>query len=187
VRASDAADDGSIGIDPGVEIVQHARNLLASAACAALDPRRAYHLGKFQQAEDYMRRVRLGQTEHGSFVVTLLAPIPPALSAIEQRSLWPDLEKEPYERQVTRILAQALRSAHSAVVASNRGIGLTAFTDAVSQGVSANLCEAVASIIDQADGADLSVTWAKTRPAPMPGLRCCGAGAEKAATGDHCW
>src|SRR6266851_6042915 len=59
VRAPEADDDGSIGIDPGVEIVLHARNLLASAACAAFEPRPAYHLGKVQQAELYMRRVRL--------------------------------------------------------------------------------------------------------------------------------
>ena len=168
VRAADADDDGSIGIDPGVEIVQHARDLLSSAACAAFDPRPTYHLGKIQQAEDYMRRVKLGQTEHGSFIVTLLAPIPPALSALGQKTFWPDLEEEPYERQVTRVLAQALHSAHRAIVASNRGVGLSAFSEAVSAGVSANLCEAVASIISQADGADLSVTWAKTRPAPMP-------------------
>jgi hypothetical protein len=82
--------------------------------------------------------------------------------------LWPDLEQEPYERQVTRVLTQALHSAHKAVIDSNRGDGLSAFASAVSKGVSANLCEAVASIIDQAGGADVSVTWARTRPAPTP-------------------
>ena len=168
VRAPEADDDGSIGLDPGVELVQHARDLLASGACAALDPRRAYHLGKVQQAEEYMRRVKLGQTEHGSFVITLLAPIPPALSSPTQSSLWPHLEDEPYERQVTRVLAQALHSARDAVVASNRGEGMSAFANAVALGVSANLCEAVAAIIDQANGADISVTWAKTRPTPKP-------------------
>ncbi|MGO9847217.1 MAG: hypothetical protein ACLPKT_11600 [Methylocella sp.] len=168
VRAPEADDDGSIGIDPGVELVQHARDMLASAACAAFDPRRAYHLKKVQRAEDYMRHVRLGQTEHGSFVVTLLAPMPPALTLSPQASFWPNFDEEPYERQVTRILAQSLHSAHDAIVESNRGDGLSAFASAVPKGVSANLCEAVASIIDQANGADVSVTWTRTRPAPKP-------------------
>jgi hypothetical protein len=169
IGASEADDDGSIGIDPGVDIVQHARDLLASAACAAIDPRRAYHLGKMQQAEEYMRRVRLGQTEHGSFVVTLLAPIPPALSVSRQIPMWPHIEDEPFERKVTRFLAQALLAAREAVVESNRGDdGWSAFTNAVAQGVSANLCEAVASIAQKANGADVSVTWARTRPAPKP-------------------
>lgn len=168
VRAPEADDDGSIGVDYGVGLVQQARDLLASAACAAHEPRRAYHVGKVQQAEDYMRRVRLGQTEHGSFVVTLLVPVPPALSSVGQTSLWPELQEEPYERQVTRVLAQALHSAQQAIAASNRGDGLSAFTEAVQRGVSANLCEAVASIVDQADGAEVSVTWARTRPTPRP-------------------
>jgi hypothetical protein len=168
VRAPEAADDGSIGVDPGVELVQHARDLLASAACAAFEPRSSYHLGKVQKAEDFMRRVRLGQTEHGSFVITLLAPVPPSLAEPSQISMWPHLVQEPFERQVTRMLAQSLHSAREAIVESNRGGGLRAFVSAVSKGVSANLCEALASIIGRSDGADVSVTWARTRPAPVP-------------------
>jgi hypothetical protein len=166
VRAPEANDDGSIGIEPGVEIVQHARDVLASAACAAFETRRAYYLGKVQQAADYMRRVRLGQTEHGSFIVTLLAPIPPELVGVRQPILWPELDEEPYERKVTRMLADALHATRDAVIASNRGEGLDPFASAVPRGVSANLCEALASITDQAEGAVLSITWAKTRPAP---------------------
>lgn len=167
VRAASADEDGSIEVNLGVEIVQHARDLLESGACAAFEVRRAYHAGKIQQAQSYMRRVRLGQTEHGSFVVNLLAPMPPSLSDVAQKSFWPQMEEEPYERKVTRVLAQALHSAHGAVVASNRGDGLRAFSGVVSKGVSANLCEAVAAIVDQADGADISITWAKTRPTPV--------------------
>jgi hypothetical protein len=168
VRAPEADSDGSIAIDPGVELVQHARDMLASAACAAFDPRPAYHLGKVQQAEVYMRRVRLGQTEHGSFVITLLAPMPPVLGAPQQASLWPNLDHEPFERRVTRTLTQSLHSAQEAIVESNRGDGLKAFAGVVSKGVSANLCEALASIIDRSGGADASCTWARTRPTPIP-------------------
>lgn len=167
-RAPEAEDDGSIAVDAGRDIVEQARNLLASAACSAFEPRRAYHLGKVQQAEDYMRRVRLGQTEHGSFVITLLAPIPPALTSQKQISLWPALDQEPYERQVTRVLSQALHAAHAAILASNRGDGLSAFSEGVGLGVSANLCEAVAAIVEQTGRVDLSVTWARTRPTPTP-------------------
>jgi hypothetical protein len=167
VRAPDADDDGSIRIDNGVEIVQRSRDMLASGACAAIETRRAYRLGKMQVAQDYMRRVRLGQTEHGSFVVALLAPIPPALSLTAQIPFWPEFELEPYERQVTRVLSRSLHSAQAAIVASNRGDGANAFNEAISSGVSANLCEAIASIIDQTNSVEISVTWAKTRPAPI--------------------
>lgn len=41
-----------------------------------------------------------------------------------------------------------------------------AFERAVASGVNANLCEAVANFIDQSSGIDVSVSWARTRPAP---------------------
>lgn len=166
VRTTRAEEDGSVELNLGVELVQHARDLLAAAACAAHEPRRTYHVGKIEAANEYMRRVSLGQTERGSFVVTLLAPVPPALTQSAQASLWPVMDTEPFDRQVTRTLANALTSVREAMVASNRGDGLQAFEDAVAKGVSANLCEAVAQIVERGDGADLSVTWARTRPTP---------------------
>lgn len=42
----------------------------------------------------------------------------------------------------------------------------TAFEQAVASGVSANLCEAVASLIEQSNGLEVSLTWARTRPTP---------------------
>jgi hypothetical protein len=45
IRAPDADDDGSIIIDNGVEIVHRSRDMLAPGACAAIETRRAYHLG----------------------------------------------------------------------------------------------------------------------------------------------
>jgi len=172
IRATEAGDDGSIMIDPGVDLVANARNMLASAACAAADPRRAYYLGKMQQANSYIERVRLGQTEIGSFVVTLLAPVPPALVEDDRQSkLWPEMQNEPYERQVTRVLSNALIAAKDALADANRGLGSSGFDQAVRLGVSANLCEAVATISERGDGADISVAWAKSRPTPTPSSR----------------
>jgi hypothetical protein len=105
----------------------------------------------------------LGQTEQGSFVVTLLAPIPPQLQA-SQQGLFPSFEDEPFERQVTRRLAESLDALRGAVELAASGDGQGAFERAVADGVSANLCEAVAGLIAQSAGIDISVTWARTRP-----------------------
>jgi hypothetical protein len=170
VRAPDADDDGSVRIDAGVEIVSHARDLLLSAACSAYDPRPSYRAGGIKEAVEYMSRVRLGQTEQGSFVVALLAPVPPDLVAA-QPSLWPQLDDEPFDRLVTRRLVNGLSAARSAAEESVRGGGQAAFDEAVGHGVSANLCEALSSLIDRGEGLDVSVTWAKTRPTPEPRRR----------------
>ena len=67
------------------------------------------------------------------------------------------------ERRVTRRLVDALEASRSAAELALSG-DPGAFERAVATGVSANLCEAVANLIDQSDGIDVSVTWARTRP-----------------------
>ena len=77
-RSPHADDDGSIAVNDGVDLIAQARNMLAAAACSARSPQPSYHIWKIQMVNEYMERVRLGQTETGSFVVTLLAPVPPS-------------------------------------------------------------------------------------------------------------
>lgn len=166
VRAPQADEDGSVSLDAGVELVSQARDMLLSAACAATDPRAAYRAGKMKEASTYMDRVRLGQTEQGSFVVTLLAPVPPALSTNAQGAFWPVEGDEPFDRKVTRTLTKALQAARRAAEAAVRGEGMTAFRHAVPDGVNANLCDALATLIANGAGLDVSVTWARTRPTP---------------------
>ncbi len=166
VRAPRADDDGSVRIESGVDLVVHARDLLLAAACSAIDPRSTYRAGRMKDATEYLDRVRLGQTEHGSFVVTMLSPVPPTLESYDQLRFWPALPDDPFERQVTRQLVAGLEAAREAVSRANRGDGFAAFESAVSRGVSANLCEAAARLIERGDGLDVSVSWARTRPAP---------------------
>jgi hypothetical protein len=164
VRAFGGDDDGSVILDAGVEIVAQAREMLLAAACAARAPRSLYRAGANKEANEYMRRVKLGQTEHGSFIVTLLAPVPPLLQPQLDPS-WASLEDEPMERMVTRRLMCALEASRNAAERALSGDG-SAFENSVAAGVSANLCEAVAKMIEQSNGLDVSLTWARTRPAP---------------------
>ena len=112
-----------------------------------------------------MKQVRLGQTEHGSFVVTMMAPVPPLLQPMPDES-WARFSDEPHERQVTRRLVQALEASRDAAELAHSGAGAPAFERAVADGVSANLCEAVAKLIEQSSRLEVSVSWAKTRPVP---------------------
>jgi hypothetical protein len=168
VRVLSTETDGSVALDAGVRIVAQAREMLLAAACAARSPQPVYRSYANSEANDYMRRVRLGQTEHGSFVVTLLAPVPPLLelaSSPTPASTWASLDDEPLERMVTRRLMGALAASRHAAEMALSG-DAAAFENAVAAGVSANLCEAVAGLIEQSDGLDVSLTWARTRPTP---------------------
>jgi hypothetical protein len=165
VRSFGGDDDGSVLIDAGVEMVSQAREILLAAACAARSPQPLYRARANREASDYMRRVKLGQTEHGSFVVTLLAPVPPQLEPHLYPG-WVGFDEEPFERQVTRRLVTALDASRDAVELAASGEGAKAFDKAVEAGVSANLCEALSILIEQSSGLDISLTWARTRPTP---------------------
>lgn len=164
VRAFGDEDDGSVPLDSGVKLVAQARDMLLAAACAARAPQPVYRAGANKEAIEYMQRVKLGQTEHGSFVVTLLAPVPPLLQP-QLDPAWVSLDDEPMERIVTRRLMDALEASRTASEMALSG-DPAAFENAVSSGVSANLCEAVAGLIEQSNGLDIGITWARTRPVP---------------------
>jgi hypothetical protein len=96
LRLVDAGLTGaSVPLDEGATFIQKAKDTMLAAACAAVNPRVYYPSRKPAQAIDYIRRARLGQTEPGSFIVTILSPVPPSLADPSGRLIALD---EPYER-----------------------------------------------------------------------------------------
>ena len=165
VRMIGRESDGSLLLDEGIELVSQARKMLLAAACATTTPQPTYRAGANLKAIGYMKRVRLGQTEHGSFAVKLMAPVPPVLQMVCNEA-WTRFGDEPHERQVTRRLVQALEASRDAAELAHSGDGTAAFEAAVARGVSANLCEALAGLTAQSNRLEVSVSWAKTRPTP---------------------
>lgn len=161
LRAPEADASGAIGIEDGVVLHQEAENLMLAAACAAVDSRRNYHLRKVTQATDYLKSVRLGPSERGSYVLTLYSPVQPRLT--HQPTF--DLGEEPFARTVTLRLAEALGAAKRAADRARADNAFAPFDDAVAQGVSANLCDAVARLAERARGIEIGLTWARSRPA----------------------
>ena len=167
IRASEG-EDGSISVDAGVDLVRGARDLVLAAACSLRGkPQRLYRAAANQEAVALLGRVRLGQTEQGSFVVTLLtAPIVPQS---RPPSLFPEDEPDEAsdERKMTRRLAEAVAAAQQA--AENAVSGrCDAFEEAVESGVSANLCDALAVLIEPFPTLDIGVHWALTHPVNAP-------------------
>ena len=170
VRAIVSEEDGTVPINQGVEMVAQAKEMLLSAACATRSAQAVYRTGANREAADYMKQVRLGQTEQGSFVVTMMSPVPPLLLPVLYPT-WVDYDDEPHERQVTRRLVEALEASCDAAEKAHSGDGAAAFENAVGAGVSANLCDAVAKLIEGTNGLEVTVSWAKTRPTPEPRRR----------------
>ena len=162
VRAIDRDYSGSLPVGAGADLVCSSRDMLLAAACSLANPRRFYRPGANREATEYMGRVKLGQTDQGSFVVTLLSPV---VSPPIQRSLSPDSGTcdAPFERRVSMRLAEALAGTRKAIDKTNGG-DATAFPTSVDEGVSAELCDALRRLTETVPSIDVSVVWARTRP-----------------------
>lgn len=162
VRAAGSVDD-HVSVNAGVDLVTGARDMVLAAACSTENQRAVYRPGANRTASKFVNDMRLGHTEEGSFVVTLLGPIVPPFV---EPPLDPGLDvpaKEPMARQMTLRVAEALSATRDATEKTNAG-DTDAFTGAVALGASANLCDALVLLIEPFQELDVSVSWALTRP-----------------------
>ena len=162
IRAIDRDHSGSLPVSTGADLVCCARDMVLAAVCSLDNPRPLYRPAANREANEYLQRVRLGQTDQGSFVITLLGP---AVSSPVRASLRrdPDPRNDPIARRVTRRLVEALAATRKATDDTNGG-NLIAFLTSVRYGVSANLCEALATLTEALPVVDISVVWARTQP-----------------------
>jgi hypothetical protein len=151
--------DGTIPLDIGVALVEHAREMVLAAACAAVAPSAYWPRRKPLKAADFIEKVRMGQTERGSYVLTIHSPVPPALRA--------DVPAEsPFERQVTEMLSRSLVAARAAAQQAVETGDLQPFRAAIHNGVSANLCDALVGLgrVSPNNGIEVSISWSRSRP-----------------------
>lgn len=157
IRIPTKADGSSISLAEGKELVEQSYSLLMSAACSAVKPQMVCRLARNKDVAAYMEQLQMGQTERGSFVLTLLSKIPPILE--------PDLfeESESFSRKVVRTLINSLLSVKTAIARVNGGEqDIAAFEERIHDGVSANLCEALSKLPEER--VDIFVNWALTQP-----------------------
>ena len=158
-------DDGEVTHDQGILLFDNAQKMVHAAARSAISPK-AYHLARAgTQTEDFLKTVKLGQTEIGSYIVTIVRfPVTPDLFGGEEVE-----SALPFERKVTRSLVTGLNSLQTAVRSQVSKPSLDPFLESISLGVSASLCEAISNIGERTEGTtvDTQVTWARNRNIPQ--------------------
>lgn len=148
-------DYGSIPLSTSVVLLESIRNLLSSSARSALQPRNAYSARPPAEASSYLRNARLGQTEIGSYIFTVISPVTPDLDNAQAEA------QRPFARRVVEHLATGLIAARDAAEENMRTQSMEPFGHAVLSGVSANLCEAVVKIAQSSDdnAFEVGFTW----------------------------
>ncbi len=174
IRIRNASEDtasGTLGIAKSADFLVCAKEMVLAAACSAATPKGLYQGRKPNSAEQFLESVRFGQTEYGSFIITLLAPVSPTLQGVRQMSLFgeevtPDV---PYEKTVIPMLESGLNAMNHAAKESSESGSVEVFLSNIRQGVSANLCEAVSGLYDTVGEGrvDVSITYSRNRAFPM--------------------
>ncbi|MCF6314381.1 MAG: hypothetical protein L3J39_18175 [Verrucomicrobiales bacterium] len=157
---------GLISIEKGALLFAAAKAIVQSAARSADSPKAYYRSRPSQKTDDYLKTIKLGQTEVGSYIVKIIFPVVPDL----QQAL-PTMENDveiSYDRKVTATLTTALNSLEEGIKQQLVNPSQQYFLDAIQQGVNANLCDALVSISNAIPEAaiDTSMTWARTRGKP---------------------
>lgn len=130
-------EGGSIPLNDGVLLIERARDLMISVVLSALDKKKHFTGVRPKEANDYIEKLRLGQTEVGSYVVNVLVPI----SAEEEKQ--EDLDKTSFARIVTRNLSSGLSALREALTTFRLQGDPQVFEKTVERGVSSNMCEAL--------------------------------------------
>jgi hypothetical protein len=155
--------DGRISVKAGQRVYEAARDLLLSAACSVLDPRAVFTKRKPDEAMNLLDRARFGQTEFGSFVLSIECSIAPQL----QQSLLVDTDPDaPLERKTCVRLAHALQATEGACQESVGAGSIEPFRKRIQDGISANLCDAVAEFFEatSAERVQAAFSFAHRRP-----------------------
>lgn len=158
-------EDNTIGIKSAEELIENSKSLVLSAACSVVQPQLSYRAGRNIEANNYLEKVRIAQTEVGSFVLKLLSPVPPLVKS-SQLGLFGDEVTEaedPFERKVTEKLMTALDNAREFAEAVVRN-DIVEFDKLVEKGLSVNLLNAAGRLAQINGGAKVTTSWSGLRP-----------------------
>lgn len=146
-------DEGTIPLNDGVMLNFRARDLMAAAAMSTTSKQRHFSGKRSKEANEYIDSLRLGQTEIGSYIVNVLAPVP--VVPPEQA-----FETVPMSRVVTENLRSGLEALSLAIERFSSGRELSVFDEAIPNGVSANMCDALVGFsgAQKQRGFEISIT-----------------------------
>lgn len=163
IRPLRGVHDQSWSLFRSVELLEVARDLMTAAARAAESPNQPVYRGRASgTVTDYVRGVQALPGYSDSQELTLHSLVP---AGYGEQGYLDDKVRPPFAREVTLALNKSLLGARSAADALNGGTDISiVFEQSKSQGISANSCEALASLAKQCAGVEIDQMWAPARP-----------------------
>lgn len=145
--------EGSIPLNDGVMLFEKAKDLMVSAVKSTYSKRKYFGGGKLaDEIVNFLEKMRLGQTEYGSYVVNLIAPI---MYKEEQQE---ELVKTSVTRAITENLSRSLTAIDRSIEEYKSTQSMSSFDSAIESGVSANLCDALIGISGELKNRNVKVS-----------------------------
>lgn len=160
---SPECETGTINLDEALGLLGGAKKMLLSIAHSVLRPTPFHPRLSLSDAEYFVRNCRLGQTQRGSFIVTIACPL----------EFIPSSVRDPFERKVTDGLVTTLQL----IIKATDEHSVDELTDQSRYPLfSANFCEALCMVrpLGERSSLSLDVAWSKAlplRPTTGNGLR----------------
>lgn len=163
--------ENSLPLDSGVEIIQQIKEAMIAITYSTLEPVSVLPAKKPSVVSDHIRKLKLGQTERGSYIITIISKVTPQILQKRFNDESNLVTDEQFERKVISTLAYSLYEMKKAAEkAASTGL-LDSFESCVPYGVSANLCESISSIgkLNEIENdLEIDFKWALTHPKDNP-------------------
>lgn len=164
-RAAGAIDD-SLPLGDASLLIDCLRRAMQAAANSAIQPRSYFGHSIPESARSFARNVRMGLTRRGSYVIPVISPVPILREDDpEDAKLFDEAFHQPFSRsamlQFAGGMAELRRLTHSAKSPSRSEIA-----GSVSRGVSAELCDSIAGLLEaeSVDSLGVAFSWAERLP-----------------------
>ncbi|MFJ5039073.1 hypothetical protein [Streptomyces parvulus] len=165
--------DDSIPLSAGIALFESAKRLVTASAASTLLRQGNFGRNMPKRAINHAKHVRLGHTLQGSYIIPIIneVRVPDVYTLDEgldrQPSLDLQVEEARFDRRVTTTMAHALEVLEEIAVTRDSAPSPAEVHDAVAEGVSRELCDAVFQVLStgQVDSYDIDFQWA---PAATP-------------------
>ncbi|WP_109836704.1 hypothetical protein [Leucothrix pacifica] len=129
-----------------MDLINKAKQILlaGSSVATASKPRAFFGSRKPARAQEFIKNVRLGQTERGSYIVKVISPLP--LELEDKNLTLPSIpEKTPFERLAVESTFRGMIALNDVVaeIEKKGKFYFDPFLERVIDGVNADLCEAI--------------------------------------------
>ena len=144
-------EGGTIPLEDGVLLIERSRDLLIASTLSTFNKKKVFNGSRSQDVLDFLGKLKLGQTEIGSFIVNLISPI--EVNTDPQQ----DSCDTSLARSVSVNLARSLTAISEAVDKYANSKSIFDFEETVNKGVSANLCDALIGLSGRAKASRFSI------------------------------